>query len=117
MDPLRSVVRGKDVGVNLVFEPSQSGKCGVGPFVGTINDVELDMLVIGLRDPISYEHNELLTIIAKPRHAPGTLDALTAGRRLSANLTLLRSTLTSATELNDDTRSGCVAGIGTVEIT
>ena len=101
----------------LVSDPWELGtECGIVPFIGIIVAIRDNSLIIRLVEPILYRGNHPLSILAQPRHAPGTLDELVSVGKMSANLTLLRDLVTSELELNDQAKVSMVAAIGSVEL-
>jgi hypothetical protein len=101
----------------LVSDPWEFGtECGVGPFIGIIDAIRSNALIIRLLEPIAYRGGHLFTIVAQPRHAPGTLDTFVSVGNMSANLMLLRVSVENELGLNDQAKAGMVAAIGSVEL-
>ena len=102
----------------LVSDPWEFGtECGVGPFAGNIADIDKEMLLITLETPISCQGSKLYSIVAQARHAPASLERLAEGKRLEANLFMLRSRMTNASELSDEVKTGGVPALGSIELT
>lgn len=99
----------------LVSDPWEFGtECGVGPFVAEIAVASRDVLLLRLEVPIEHRGARLVCVVARPRHARDTTESLAAGT-LAANFSLLRTVVTTESQLNDQARAGMVPAIGSVE--
>jgi hypothetical protein len=102
----------------LVSDPWEFGtECGVGPFAAMILDAHTDALLLKLRVPIEYRGARLQTVVARARHAPGTIEPLTSEGHLAANFAFLRSLVTTLSQVTDDAKAGMVPAIGSIEST
>lgn len=101
----------------LVSDPWEFGtECGVGPFAGIVEAARSDMLLLRLEAPIDYRGARLLSIVATPRHDPGTIDMLATAGRLAANISFLPILVTGESQLDADAKAGMVPAIGSVEL-
>lgn len=100
----------------FVSDPWEFGtECGVGPFAAVIEAIQRDLLLLRLEVPIDYRGVRLLSVVAKPRHAPGTTDPLASAGRLATNLNFIRVLVTTLSQLDDEAKAGMVAAIGSIE--
>jgi len=110
-----SLLVGKGVRI-FVSDPWEFGtECGVGPFDAVITEAQTDALLLKLQVPIEYRGAHLQTVVARARHAHGTIDPLTSEGRLAANLTFLRDLVTTLSQVTDDAKAGMVPAIGSIE--
>ena len=101
----------------FVSDPWDFGvECGVGPFAAIINDAESGVMLVGLRTPVVYRGKAFLSIVAKPRHAALTFDALRSGSLVGANMMLLQRRVMLIAAINSSSKLGGVAAIGGVEL-
>lgn len=105
---------GSRVGI-FVSDPWEFGtECGVGPFPATVTAAEPTALLLHLDTPIRYRGAELLSVLIRPRHAPGTIERLVSEGGLAANLTFLRVEVGALSGVTEESQAGMVPAIGSV---
>ena len=100
----------------MISDPWDFGtECGVGPFFGSVTDLEPERVLVLLEHPIKYSNAVYMSAKAQVRHEGTSTDDLNRGGRIPVNITLLSGNSTSLAEadraLNERFRA-----IGTIEL-
>jgi hypothetical protein len=74
----------------FVNEPAElSIACTGSPCYGVVAESSEDALIVHLKQAIAFEGKKFKTIVARPRHAGATTEAVLHGQELAMNLMIL----------------------------
>ncbi|MDZ4224525.1 MAG: hypothetical protein U1D33_01315 [bacterium] len=101
----------------MISEPWDFGtECGVGPFTGSISDIEGQRVLIKLDEPIKYEGKFYYTMFGKIRHEGFSMTSLAQQKPISLNFVLLAQEINLLIDVTKNIFSGGTGLIGTIEI-